>query len=482
MSTPASSSSTTTKSTSATPFFNVGGIATGLDTNSIIDQLLAIDRQPETLLTQQSTVETARQAALKAIQTSMQSLQTAAQAMRAPSVWANSQTVTSSNPTAVSAVLTGGAAAGGFQIGVQRLASADQVTQGTSLAAANGDDTLHIQVGSGAVTNISVSSGDTLATIASKINANTSSQVYASVVNNKLVLSGQVTGAANTIAVTSDSTLASDLGMTQSLVAKDAQYTINGQSMTSPTNTVSNGLAGVTMTFNGTTASDASLVVTAPAPNTSTITSAIQGFVTAYNSTVDLIYKYTNDPKVASPQNDADREAGMLQGDPQLLSILSNLRSAVTTTMSGATGGMGYLGNIGLSTGAAVGSGTISQDSLEGKITLDTTKLQSALASNFSGVKALFSNATGSFGSEGLSQRVDDIINPQTSATGALNGRITSEASLIQSYSQQIADIEQRVTLHEAALRAQFTAMESAVAQLQSSSSALSSSSSSSSG
>jgi flagellar hook-associated protein 2 len=146
MSTPASSS-TTTKSTTATPFFNVGGIATGLDTNSIIDQLLAIDRQPETLLTQQSTIETARQSALKSIQTSMQALQTAAQAMRAPSVWANSQTVTSSNPTAVSAILTGGAAAGGFSIGVQRLASADQVTQQTTLAAANGDDTLHVHLG-----------------------------------------------------------------------------------------------------------------------------------------------------------------------------------------------------------------------------------------------------------------------------------------------------------------------------------------------
>ena len=479
MSTPASSS-TTTKSTSATPFFNVGGIATGLDTNSIIDQLLAIDRQPETLLTQHSTVETARQAALKSIQTSMQALQTAAQAMRAPSVWANSQTVTSSNPTAVSAILTGGAAAGGFSIGVQRLASADQVTQQTTLATANGDDTLHIQVGSGAVANVSISSGDTLATIAGKINANTSSQVYASVVNGKLVLSGQVTGAANTIAVTSDSTLATDLGMTQSLVARDAQYTINGQSMTSASNTVSNGLAGVSLTLNGTTSSDASLVVTAPAPNTNTITTAIQGFVTAYNSTVDMIYGYVNDPKVANPTTDAQREAGMLQGDPQLLSILSNLRSAVTSTMSGAASGMGYLGNIGLSTGAAVGSGTISQDSLEGKLSLDTTKLQSMLASNFSGTKALFSNPTGSFSSEGLSQRMDDLVNPQAGVAGTLAGRITSEASLIQSYSQQIADIEQRVTMHEASLRAQFTAMETAVAQLQSSSSSLSSSTSSS--
>jgi flagellar hook-associated protein 2 len=163
----------------------------------------------------------------------------------------------------------------------------------------------------------------------------------------------------------------------------------------------------------------------------------------------------------------------MLQGDPQLLSILSNLRESVTTSMSGATGGLSYLGTVGLSTGAAVGTGTISQDSLEGKITLDTTKLTSALASNFNGVKALFSNATGSYASEGLSQRMDDLVNPQAGINGVLTGRLTSEASLILQYSQQIADIEQRVTLHETALRTQFTNMETAVAQLQSTSSAL---------
>jgi flagellar hook-associated protein 2 len=470
MSTPSTSS---TQTTSATPFFNVGGIATGLDTNSIINSLLAIDRQPETLLTQQSTIETARQAALKSIQTSMQSLQTAAQALRDPSVWANSQTVTSSNTSAVSPVLTGGAAAGGFQIGVQRLASAAQMTQQTALATASADDTLHIKVGAGTTADVSISSGDTLATIASKINANTNSQVYASVVNGKLVLSGQVTGAANSIAVTSDHTLASDLGMTQTLTANDAAYTINNQSMTSATNIISNGLAGVTLTLNGTTSSDATLVVSAPAPSTSNITSTIQSFVTAYNSTIDLISGYVNDPKVANPTTDAQREAGMLQGDPQLLSILSNLRESVTTTMSGATSGMGYLGSIGLSTGAAVGTGTISQDSLEGKITLDTTKLTSALASNFNGVKALFTNATGSYSSEGLSQRMDDLVNPQAGANGVLAGRVTSEAELITSYAQQIADIEQRVTLRETSLRAQFTAMETAVAQLQSTSSAL---------
>ena len=476
-----SGAGSTSQSTSATPFFNVGGIATGLDTNSIITQLLAIDRKPETLINEQSTIESARQSALKAVQTSMQSLQTASQALRAPSLWANTQTVTSSS-SAITAVLTGGAAAGGFQIGVSRLASAAQVTQSTSLAAAGADDMLHIKVGAGATADIQVSSGDTLATIASKINANSASQVYASVVNGKLVLSGQVTGQANSIAVTSDATLASDLGMTVSLTAQDAQYTLNGQQQTSASNTITTALAGVSMTLNSTTASDATLVVSAPSPSTSNITSAVQAFVTAYNATVDLISGYVNDPKVANPKTAADREAGMLQGDAQLLAILSKLRQSATAVMSGLPTGSNYLGNVGLSTGAAVGSGTISQASLEGKLTLDTTAFQSALASNFSGVKALFSTTTGSYASEGLSQRMDDIINPQAGPLGTLSSRITSEAQLITSYAQQVAGIEQRVALHEQQLRTQFTAMETAVARMQQTSASLGSSTSSSSG
>jgi flagellar hook-associated protein 2 len=477
MSTPSTGS--TTQSTSATPFFNVGGIATGLDTNSIISQLLSIDRHPETLINQQSTIETARQHALKSIQTSMQSLQTASQALRAPSLWANTQTVSSSS-SAISAVLTGGAAAGGFQIGVSRLASAAQVTQTTGLAAAAADDTLHIQVGSGAVADVQISQNDSLSTIASKINANSSSQVYASVVNGNLVLSGQVTGQANSISVTSDGALAGALGMTQTLQAQDASYTLNGQVKSSATNTITTALAGISITLNGTTSSDATLVVSAPSPSTSNITSAIQSFVTAYNSTIDLISGYTNDPKVSNPTTDAQREAGMLQGDPQLLSILSKLRQSVTAVMSGQPTGSNYLGNIGLSTGAAVGSGTISQDSLEGKITLDTNALQSALAGNFNGVKTLFTNTTGSYSSEGLSQRMDDIIRPQAGPLGTLGSRITSEASLITSYAQQVADIEQRVALHEQQLRTQFTNMETAVAQLQQTSASFGTSSSSS--
>jgi hypothetical protein len=42
--------SSVTASTSAAPLFNIGGIAPGLDTETIIGQLLAIERQPENAL------------------------------------------------------------------------------------------------------------------------------------------------------------------------------------------------------------------------------------------------------------------------------------------------------------------------------------------------------------------------------------------------------------------------------------------------
>jgi flagellar hook-associated protein 2 len=469
-----SSSNVGTATTSATPLFNVGGLATGLDTNTIITQLLAIDRQPETLIQNNQAIETARQQALQAIQTQLKSLQTAGAALRDPTVWGDTQSVTSNNTAAVTAVRTGGAAAGGFQIGISQLAQADQMTQQSSLTAASAADVLHVQVGTGTALNVSIAAGDTISTIASKINGSSNSQVYASVVNNQLVLSGKVTGAANTIAVTSDGSLASDLGMSETLTAKDAKFTLNGTDYTRASNIVSDAMAGVTLTLNGTTSSDATLVVSTPAPNSTNITNALQSFVTTYNQTVDLISGYVNQAKVANPQSAADRQAGMLQGDPQLLSILSKLRQSMSQIQSSNPSDMDYLGDVGLSTGKAVGTGTISQDSLEGKLSLDTDQLTSALASNFSAVKALFTNATGTTSTEGLTQRLDDIINPVANATGSLASRITSEQSLISSYTSQIAAIEQRVTLHETALRAQFTAMETAVSQMQSTSSSLS--------
>src|SRR6185312_15788774 len=129
-----------TASTSAAPLFNIGGIASGLDTNTIIGQVRAL---------QQQHVEEARQNALRDVNTRLTNLQTAIAGLRDVSTWGDVQSVTSSDAANVGVVRTGGAAPGGYQVQVTQLARAHQVTQSTGLAAAAADDKLHIAVGTG---------------------------------------------------------------------------------------------------------------------------------------------------------------------------------------------------------------------------------------------------------------------------------------------------------------------------------------------
>jgi flagellar hook-associated protein 2 len=458
-----------TASTSAAPLFNIGGIASGLDTNTIIGQLLAIERQPEVRALQQQHVEEARQSGLRDINTRLANLRTAAIGLRDVPTWADIQTVTSSDAANLAVARTGGAAPGGYQVQVTQLARAHQLTQSTGLASAASDDTLHIQVGSGAAVNVSVKAGDTLDTIASKINVAPGTQVYASVVNSKLVLSGRVTGAANTISVTADSGLDTDLGFTESLAARDAKYSVDGgPQQTSASNVVTTAVPGVTLTFKGVMATPASVVVGSPGPDTDKIKAKVQAFIDEYNSTIDFISSKLKEQRVVNPTTDDDRAKGVLNADPGVSALLSQLRASVGDMFSGAPSGLNQLSAVGVSTGATVGSGALNQDSIEGLLTLDPDKLTQALTDHFSDVKALFTNATGTYGSEGLAQRLEDLIKPQVQFGGILASRIDGAQSTIDYLKQRQKDIETRVALRETQLRAQFTAMETALAQSQS--------------
>jgi flagellar hook-associated protein 2 len=456
-------------STSAAPLFNIGGLASGLDTNSIISQLLSIERQPEIALAQKQVVETARQNALRDVNTRLVNLKSAADSMRDVGTWADTQSVSSTDSTNLSVTRTGGAAAGGYQVQVSQLARAHQVTQSSSLAAATTDDVLHIKIGSNTGVDVNITNGDSVQSMADKINSTNGVQAYASVVNGQLVLSGKITGAANTIAVTSDNGTSTQLGFQQSLIARDATYSVDGGVLqTSASNTVTTAIPGVSMTFQGIMTSSASVTIGAPQPDTAAIQAKIQAFVDQYNSTVDFIHTKLTEQKVAKPQNDDDRGKGVLNGDPALESLLSNMRESVGDTFGNSPADMNQLGLAGLSTGGAVGSATLNQDSIEGLLTLDTGKLTTALMSRMSDVKALFTNTTGSYATEGLGQRLDDLITPQIQSGGVIASRIDGETRAISDLKQQQADIEIRVALKETHLRAQFTAMETAMSKAQS--------------
>lgn len=454
------------------PAFNIGGLASGLDTNLIVSQLMSIEKRPQDRIVQKQTLETTRRTDLMAIQSQLRQFSSALGSLTSPSTWTTSQTISSTDPAHVTAA-GAGVPVGGFQISVSQLARAAQLTQSSGIQTAAGDDQLTIQVGADPLKafTVDVTSGDSLDTVARAINTAGPTQVYASVVNSKLVISSRLPGLANTISVTSTGggTLAADLGFTQTVAPQDAVYSVDGGlDQTSSSNVVTSIASGLTVTLLGVTASPASITVNPPAPNTSAVQTAIEDFVTAYNATIDMISAKVNEAKVVNPSSDADRAQGDLQGDPSLVSLLARLRNSVGDLISGRPAGMSTLAQAGLSTGAAVGSGSLSQASIQGDLTLDTAKLTDALSSQFESVKALFTNVTGSYGSEGLVQRQNRVLNTFIGTGGVLSSAIKSQSSLITQLGAQRAGWDTRLADKELALRRQYTAMETALQAFQS--------------
>src|SRR4051794_4838795 len=140
---------------------SIGGLASGLDTASIISGLMQIDKQPQVRIQQKIVVEQARQQALRDVLGQLNGLTTAFRNLTDIGTWADTQTVSSSDDAHVSATRTGGAAPGAYTIDITQLARANQFTGslpvGVTTVAA--DDQLHIATASG-TTNVDVKAGD----------------------------------------------------------------------------------------------------------------------------------------------------------------------------------------------------------------------------------------------------------------------------------------------------------------------------------
>ena len=451
---------------SASPLQNVSGLVSGLDTNTLITQLLSIEARPQVRIQQRQAVEEARQTALRDVKTRLANLQTAVTALRDVATWGDSQSVDSSDSTKVVATRTAGAAAGAFALTITDLARADQYKSATLASIASGG-TLTIGVGASSI-DVTVAAGASLDTVASAINGSSGTPVYASVVNSQLVLSSRTTGAANTIAISGTGALTTELGFTRSITASDAHYNLDGVAKTSATNTVTDALPGIQLVLKAATTSAVTVSVGAPTPNTATIQAKIQAFVDQYNSTIDFIRSKTTEKKVPSPQNATDRAKGVLANDPALTSLLTSMRGAVSDIFSGRPAATKTLAQVGLSTGTATGTAAVSQDSVAGKLTLDTAKLSTKLTESLTDVKALFTNAGGVYATNGLAQRLDSLLTAQVGSSGTFTSRLASGDAIIARAKKDSAAWDLRLASKETALRRQYTAMETALSSAQS--------------
>jgi flagellar hook-associated protein 2 len=432
----------------------ITGLASGLDTNQIITEEMAIYQQPVTNLQNQSSSLTAMNKQLTSIQSEVQTLSADALAVGDPTLFETSQSVTSSDPTRVTASSTSGAGVGGYQVSVSQLANSAQATYG--FTSPTSDDNITVNGGS-----YTIKAGESIQDFVDSINSDQTGSVYAAATNSgTVVFSSRSTGASSGVSV-NDSGGA--LSLQSSKAGQDALFSVDGTPGSSASNTVTNAIGGVSLTLTGVTTTSGPITVNvgAPAPNAENISGAINTFVTQYNKVIgDIQTQLTTQPSSTDPTQ------GTLYGDPELQDMLTQMRSMMFSSGSGLPAGAATMDDIGVSTGATTGNGAVSQTALAGDLTLNATTLSNMLSSNAGGVKSILSAWSSSF-----VNIADDAADPG----GTIAGRIGGDNSQIASLGNQISSMQSALTDKQNFLVQEYAQLEAALSSNQSLSSSLTS-------
>jgi flagellar hook-associated protein 2 len=442
---------------------NIAGLGSGLNTTEIVNALMNAERKPVTELSNQETTLQAQQTQLRSIQSSLQQLAFSAADLSSPELFNTTQAVTSSDTNQVTALTSEGAGVGGYQVAVTQLANSAQRT--FTFTSPGSADTITIDG-----QEISVKAGATAQELVNAINSDSKATVYAAALEGgTIVLSDRATGNTGSEFIkVSDpgATLVEKAGTAKE--GKDAEYTVDGVAGTSSSNTVSNAIAGVTLTLGAltTTSGPVTIDVGAPSLNTSAITAQVESFVKLYNSTINSLHTQLSTKPPANPTSEAELGTGTLFGDIDLTEMLNNMREAVYTPVEGLGAGMSSLANIGVSTGAPSGGATPAQGAVEGDLTVNTTELAKAIQTNPAGVEQMLQHW-----GQGFQKLVDVNAEPG----GTLDTRINGESTRLSELGEQVTTMNELLAVRQKSLQAEYLAMEAAVQASQSQSSWLTS-------
>ena len=417
----------------------ISGLGSTLDTESIIEGLMKVERLPQSRLERRQGQVKARETALQGILNKLNEVNSALQSLRSPTLWSDVQKVTSSS-TAVTAELAGGAGPGGYQVEVTQLARATQRTYEFTPNAAASTITVGGQT-------IELKAGATLADAVAAINSNHETGVSAVAVGGKLVLSSRTTGAASTVSA-AGAGLAEEASKARP--GQDTLYSIDGVAGSSATNVIAEAIPGVTLTVSALTSGPTTISVTEPAPDTTSIAAKIKTFVSAYNSTVELIQAKVTEETVKEPKTQEEANKGVLFGDGALNSLLSGMRTALSES---------GLGALGVSTGAPSTAVTATSASVRGLLTFEESKLTALLKENPVAVKEAIS------GANGFVTDLEPLVEVAAKPGGGLSERISAATKEAAQLRAQMTKLEERLTVREARLHAQFAAMETALAK-----------------
>ncbi len=456
----------------------VDGIVSGLETSSIIDSLVAVYSLPKEGLEDQVSEYEDKQEKISGLMSRLEDLRTSLETLNESTDF-RAYTASSSDETTVMAAATGEAIEGAYSIEVDQLATSEMEVSTDSFTDYDADDTIAygdytITYGTNDPVTISLESDETtLQDLATAINDGVEG-VTAYIINNgsdtepyQLVLVGEDTGEDNTIDFTAGTTYGTGTvpTFTETQAAQDANFTINGISIASDSNIVSDAVPGLELTLTQETTAPVTVAVT---QDTETMLANVQTFVDAYNEVQDYID--TN-----SVYNYDDDIRGEFVGESTVQRVASGLASAVTDIYEDVTDAYAdsdYQFD-------ALSRFGISLDS-DGTMELDEDVFTDALANDFDQVEAMFT-ADGGFAdimldgyTNDLGDEVPGVIDVYADTdTGTLQVRYDSLDSRIDDLEGQIEDYEARIERYEERLRSQYEAMEVTLGILEATSSYL---------
>ncbi|MBI5408131.1 MAG: flagellar filament capping protein FliD [Nitrospirae bacterium] len=434
--------------------FTVGGLSTGIDYNDLISKLIEAKRQPINILESKKTSYNDRISSYSDLSTKLAALKSAADKLKTGYNF-YVKTATVSDSTVLGASASSSASIGNYSVSVTTLASEEKevhsgVTASTTVINNSGSDKVFQYTYAGTQRTLTVANGKTLDDLKNLINDDASNPgVTATVVNDgtgssayKLIITGKDPGATKTITIDAGTTLDGtgsttdfrSTTFTQKKTAADADFTVDGLQIKRSSNSITDVIAGVTVTLKKASASSTITV----AADRSAIKTQIDSFVTAYNDVVSFFS--TN-----MAYDSVTKTSGILAGEGTARNVHNQLRSIISSTVSGQPEGLNMLANIGITT-----------DSETGLLETDSSTLETKLGSSLDDVAELFKDT-----SNGIATEIYDYI---TQITSTVDGSITLRKNGIQDIIDNIDDtirnMEYRLDKTEDDLVRKFTALE----------------------
>lgn len=432
----------------------VGGLASGLDSDALIQKLLSVERQPVTLLETRKVKLQSTSTAFKDLNAKLLTLKTRVSALSDSDAFLP-RSVTSSLDSVATATAAAGSTQGTFSLTATALAKNSIASAATTVPAltstvASGPGVFEFRLGpTGIVISLALTASTTLDDLVTAIN-DANAGVKANAVNMgtpaspafKLTLTGTATGAANDIVMVTDGTT---LGVTTTQAGIDAAFTIAGiGSFTRATNTFSDVIDGVTITLKASSGTTDLAV----AADKGALQARVQGMVDAYNDVIRTIDGQT----LGGKDQNGRPTPGAFTGD----SVPQQLRRILTSGVGGiGPATLRGLVDIGISTEKG------------GTLKLDATKFDTAMADP----KAVSDLLAGTSTKDGIADVLEDALGIATKAvTGTIAARQDGLSTTIKNVQKQIDAGLARLETSEKLLRAKFVTLETIVSKLQSSS------------